>query len=69
MNKKREIFTGTFIEVEQDHLREGIRSSTRKKIEFFEDMLEFAWEVGAIKEASDITSLKNKMISKPPPKD
>jgi hypothetical protein len=31
------------------HLRDGIRMSTRDKIQFFEDMIELAWKAGAIK--------------------
>ena len=40
----------TFEDAERNHLRDGIRMSTRDKIQSFEDMLDFAWKSGAIKQ-------------------
>jgi len=39
----------TFEDAERNHLLDGIRMSTRDKIQAFEDMLGFAWKSGAIK--------------------
>lgn len=39
----------TFEDAERNHLLDGIRMSTRGKIELFEEMLDFAWKTGAIK--------------------
>lgn len=46
----------TFEDAERNHLGDGIRMSTRDKIQSFEDMLDFAWHTGAIKQLRDSLS-------------
>ena len=40
----------TFEDAERNHLLDGIRMSTRDKIQSFEDMLDFAWRSSAIQQ-------------------
>ena len=40
----------TFEDAECNHLRDGIRMTTDDKIRSFEDMLDFAWRSGVIKQ-------------------
>lgn len=49
MKNKQDILACSFTDAARNHLLDGIRMSTRAKMEFFEEMLDFAWQVGAIK--------------------
>lgn len=49
MSDTRDPLACSFEDVARMHLRDGIRMSTRDKIQFFEDMIELAWKAGAIK--------------------
>ncbi|MGH8398356.1 MAG: hypothetical protein ACRETA_08945 [Gammaproteobacteria bacterium] len=40
----------TFKDAEHNHLLDGIRMTTNEKIRSFEDMLDFAWSSGMIKQ-------------------
>lgn len=40
----------TFEDAEHNHLLDGIRMTTDDKIRSFEDMLDFAWRSGVIKQ-------------------
>lgn len=45
----------TFEDAERNNLLAGIRMSTRAKVELFEEMLDFAWQTGAIKKTDEST--------------
>ncbi|MGH8370014.1 MAG: hypothetical protein ACRESC_03440 [Gammaproteobacteria bacterium] len=40
----------TFEDAERNHLLDGMRMNTHDKIQSFEDMLDFAWQSGVIKQ-------------------
>lgn len=47
----------TFENAERNYLLDGMRMSTRDKIQSFEDMLDFAWRTGAIKHLRNSTQV------------
>lgn len=51
----------TFEDAESNQLLEGIRMSTRDKIELFEEMLDFAWKTGAIRKLEEATASQGRL--------
>lgn len=61
MNRRQQdVLRCTFEDAERNHLLDGIRMSTRSKIELFEEMLDFAWKTGAIRKPEEAAASQSK---------